>query len=255
MFEQMILSEPKGRRRWTVVLAFAGQSVMLGALIAIPLLSVQQLPLADLTSVLIAPAPPPPPPPPPAAAPAPRAVRVEPRRFNMSAVYEPHVVPKTVAVISDLPQVPAAASTVDGVPGGVPGGQVGGVLGGILGGVPSVAPPPPPPPPPAEAAAVQAPAAPAILRVGGQVQAALAISAPPPVYPALAKTARISGAVKLDAVIGVDGHIENLKVMSGPPLLIEAAMNAVKQWTYRPTYLNGKPFKVETQIVVTFTLG
>jgi len=125
-----------------------------------------------------------------------------------------------------------------------------------LGGVPSVAPPPPPPPPPVEAAAVQPrPAAPAILRVGGQVQAARVVSAPPPAYPVLAKDARISGAVKLDAIIGEDGHIENLKVLSGPPPLINAAMNAVKQWTYRPTYLNGKPFRVETQIIVTFTLG
>jgi protein TonB len=63
------------------------------------------------------------------------------------------------------------------------------------------------------------------------------------------------GVVQLDAIIGADGHIENLKVVSGPPLLIEAAMNAVKQWTYKPTILNRQPFKVETLISVNFSLS
>lgn len=134
------------------------------------------------------------------------------------------------------------------------GGQIGGVLGGVLGGVPSVA-PPPPPPPPQTVDTPPAAAAPKLLRVGGQVEAARVISAPPPTYPVLAKEARVGGVVTLDAVIGADGHIENLKLISGPPLLVEAAMNAVKQWTYRPTILNGQPFKVETQILVNFSLG
>jgi protein TonB len=94
-----------------------------------------------------------------------------------------------------------------------------------------------------------------VIRVGGQVEAAMVISAPPPVYPVLAKDARVGGTVQLDATIGEDGHIENLKVLSGPPLLINAAVDAVKQWTYRPTILNGKPVKVETQIRVNFELG
>ena len=81
------------------------------------------------------------------------------------------------------------------------------------------------------------------------------ISAPAPVYPVLAKDARVGGVVKLDAVIGQNGHIEDLKVLSGPPLLIDAAMDAVKQWTYHPTILNGVPIKVQTQILVTFQLG
>jgi protein TonB len=207
--------------------------------------------------VLIAPVPPPPPPPPPPAAPAAaRVVRVTPRRFNASSLVQPHVVPKTVAILpqvpAELPPAPAAAS-IAGVEGGVTGGQIGGVLGGVLGGVPSLAPPPPPPPPVKTADA--APAAPKLLRVGGQVEAARVISDPPPIYPVLAKDARVGGIVSLDAIIGADGHIENLKVISGPPLLISAAMDAVKQWIYHPTILNGQPIKVETQIMVTFSLG
>ena len=257
MFEQMILSEPRGRKQWTMLLALAGQLALIGALIFIPMLTVQQLPLAQLSAVLIAPPPPPPPPPPPAPAPtAPRAVPVVPRHFDANQLFAPKIVPKTVAVLPDLPQEPAEAPAIAGVQGGVPGGQiggtVGGVLGGVIGGVASAALPPPPPPAPAKA---PEPTAPKIIRVGGQVEAAMVISAPPPVYPVLAKEARVGGTVHLDAVIGEDGHIENLKVLSGPPLLIEAAVSAVKQWTYRPTILNGKPVKIATQIMVNFQLG
>jgi len=258
MFEQ--LTEPKGRRRRSVVLALAGQVVVVGILVLIPVLTVQPMPLPELSTVLIAPpppAPPPPPPPPPASAPQPHVAHVVTKPFDPTRVYQPHVVPKTVAVLPDLPQAPpSAVPSTAGVPGGVAGGQVGGVvggvLGGVLGGVPSVAPPPPPPPPVQVAAA---PAVPKVLRIGGQVQAGRVISAPPPVYPVLAKEARVAGVVQLDVVIGPEGRVESLKVVSGPPLLVDAALNAVRQWTYKPTILNGQPMKVQTQVFVNFTLG
>jgi len=255
MFEQMILPEPPARKKWTMLLALAGQVTLIGAMVVIPMVTVQQLPLTQLSSVLVAPPPPPPPPPPPApaVATAPRAVHVAPRHFDANQLFVPKVVPKTVAVLPDFPAEPAEALALAGVQGGVAGGQiggtVGGVLGGVMGGVPSIAPPPPPP------AKAPAPATPKVLRVGGQVEAAEVISAPPPVYPVLAKDARVGGIVQLDAMIGEDGHIENLKVLSGPPLLINAALDAVKQWTYHPTVLNGKPVKVETQIMVNFQLS
>jgi protein TonB len=255
MFEKMILSEPRGRKRWTVVLAFLGQAVAIGAAVVIPILTVQQLPVEALNTVLIAPPPPaPPPPPPPPSAAAPRVAHATPR-FDAGHLYQPRAVPQTTPTIADLPPAPAAAPSIAGVEGGVEGGQIGGVLGGVLGGIPSVAPAPPPPPPPPAAAAPAAPAAPQLLRVGGHVQAARVISAPAPLYPVLAKDAHVGGDVQLDAVIGPDGHIENLKLISGPPLLVGAAMDAVKQWTYQPTILNGAPIKVETVIVVHFTLG
>jgi len=76
-----------------------------------------------------------------------------------------------------------------------------------------------------------------------------------PTYPAIAKTARVQGTVILAAVIGKDGTIENLHVVSGHPLLQGAAMEAVKQWRYRPYILNGEPVEVDTQVVVNFTLA
>jgi len=76
-----------------------------------------------------------------------------------------------------------------------------------------------------------------------------------PVYPAIAKTARVQGTVILAAVIGKDGTIQNLHVVSGHPLLQGAAMDAVKQWRYKPYILNGEPVEVDTQVVVNFTLA
>ena len=62
-----------------------------------------------------------------------------------------------------------------------------------------------------------------------------------PVYPPLARTARVQGMVKLEGVISTEGRIERLRVISGHPLLVQAAVDAVKQWLYRPTLLSGKP--------------
>ena len=76
-----------------------------------------------------------------------------------------------------------------------------------------------------------------------------------PPYPELAKRARIQGSVLLHAVISREGRIEQLQVVSGHPLLINAAVDAVKQWVYRPYILNGDPVAVDTQITVNFTLN
>ena len=76
-----------------------------------------------------------------------------------------------------------------------------------------------------------------------------------PAYPALARTARIQGAVVLQAVISKQGAIENLKVLAGHPMLAPAAIEAVKQWRYRPYILNGEPVEVETPITVNFSLA
>lgn len=77
----------------------------------------------------------------------------------------------------------------------------------------------------------------------------------PPVYPVEAKRARIQGKVQLDAVIGKAGEIEQLKVISGPQELQQAAIDAVRQWTYRPFLLNGDPVDVKTTIDVHFRLA
>ena len=81
------------------------------------------------------------------------------------------------------------------------------------------------------------------------------MNAPKPVYPRLAAMAEVQGVVTLDAVIGTDGRIKSLKLVSGSPLLAEAAMDAVKQWVYRPTYLNGRAVEVATEVDVHFQLS
>ena len=111
---------------------------------------------------------------------------------------------------------------------------------------PALAPPPPPPPPPK----VVAPAAP--VRVGGMVKEPRPIKVVPPVYPPLASKARVSGTVVLEATLTAQGTVEQIKVMSGHPLLIDAAIECVKQWVYEPTYLNGEPVAVILTAKVNF---
>lgn len=100
-----------------------------------------------------------------------------------------------------------------------------------------------------------APLTPRRIRVGSNVQERKLLQHPEPVYPPLAMQARISGVVHLNAIIAKDGTVENLTVASGHPLLVPAALDAVKQWLYQPTLLNGQPVEVLTQIEVNFTLA
>jgi TonB family protein len=92
------------------------------------------------------------------------------------------------------------------------------------------------------------------INVGSSVQAANLISQVQPVYPPLAKQAHIQGTVELQATIGTDGRVVDLKVLRGHPLLVQAALDAVKDWVYKPTWLNGQPVQVVTSIQVNFTL-
>lgn len=91
--------------------------------------------------------------------------------------------------------------------------------------------------------------------IGGNVQQAKLISQPKPIYPALAKQARIQGVVTLQALIAADGTVKDLGVISGHPLLIPSALEAVRQWAYQTTLLNGEPVEVMTQIDVNYTLS
>jgi outer membrane biosynthesis protein TonB len=93
------------------------------------------------------------------------------------------------------------------------------------------------------------------IKVGGNVQAANLISKVTPAYPVEAKAAHIQGKVRFTAFIGKDGVIERLDLVEGPALLVPAATDAVKQWIYKPTLLNGNPVEVITQIDVNFTLA
>jgi protein TonB len=132
-------------------------------------------------------------------------------------------------------------SVGEGVPGGVEGGVPGGVVGGVVGGLPSAPPPPPPPP--------QAP-----IRVGGAIKQPNKIKNVNPVYPPIAQSARVSGVVIIEATIGPDGHVKDAKVLRSIPLLDQAALDAVKQWQFTPTLLNGVPVPVIMTVTVNFTL-
>ncbi len=246
MFDEMIECAPAYRKRrspWMVVLSFCMQAIVLVILVLIPLIYTEALPRQMLTTLLVAPPPPPPPPPPPAAT---QVVRVKPvqRLMNAGVLRAPTVIPKDVKMIKEeeLPPEISTGAVVGGVPGGVPGGQAGGVLGGIIGGIGSSGPPPPK-------------AVPSRIRVGGNVQQAKLLAQPRPNYPPLAKQARISGVVLLRAIIAKDGTVQQLEVISGHPLLVQSAMDAVRQWRYSPTLLNGEPVEVVTEVQVIFSLG
>lgn len=113
------------------------------------------------------------------------------------------------------------------------------------------APNPQPPPPPS----VNSVSPPHRIRIAGSVQSKSLIHMVPPEYPQIAKTAKISGTVVLHAIIATDGTVKELQYISGPPLLMKAAMDAVKQWQYRPMTFDGMPFEVETTISVVFSLA
>jgi protein TonB len=166
------------------------------------------------------------------------------RLLHNGELTAPRAIPKQVNMIKEEAPPPDDASmgVAGGVPGGVAGGSDGGVMGGILGDAGPAAPPPPK-------------QAPTRIRLGGNVQQAKLVSQPMPVYPPLARQARIQGNVVLHAIISKDGHVEQLSVISGHPLLIQSALDAVRQWRYQPTLLNGDPVEVDTTITVTFTMG
>lgn len=240
MFDEMVVSSPnpkKTNKRWTVLVSMVFQMAFLAVLILIPLIYTEALPRTMMATMLTAPPPPPPPPPPPAATPI---VHVKPQVHLMDAgkLVQPKVIPKDVKIIKeDAPDM--SAGMTGGVPGGVAGGSMAGVIGGVIGGM---APAPPKP--------VQQ-----RIRQGGAVQAALLVNKVQPIYPPLARQTRISGTVRLHAIISKTGQVEQLEVISGHPLLVRAAMDAVQQWRYKPTLLNGEPVEVDTTIDVIFSLN
>jgi protein TonB len=163
--------------------------------------------------------------------------------MDAGKLMQPKVIPKDIKIIKEEAEPdPGVVGAVGGVPGGVAGGSMGGVLGGVIGGI-GTAPPPPKPKPTGP------------VRVGGNVQAARIVNRVQPVYPPLARQTRISGTVRLHAIISKDGTIQQLEVMSGHPLLQQAALDAVRQWRYQPTLLNGEPVEVDTTIDVIFSLN
>jgi protein TonB len=241
MFDDLVESSvvrKKTNTGWAVILSTIVQVGVLVVLILIPLIYTQALPKAMMATLLIAPPPPPPPPPPPAE--APKIVKPVARLIQQGKLMQPRAIPKQVEVFKEAELPPEAP-----VAGGVLGGLDNGLLGG-LGSGPAVAAPPPPPPAPKQTQRI---------KLGGQVVAAKLVAQPQPVYPPLARQARIQGNVVLHAIIDKDGRVGELQVISGHPLLVQSALEAVKNWRYQPTQLNGDPVEVDTTITVSFVLG
>jgi len=205
-------------------------------LLLVPLFTVQGPPRLQWFSAMMAPPPPPPAPVPPAQHPS------HPSNSNLAGdrVIEPPRIPDQIAILNER-EAPAAPDIDQiGVAGGT-GRRGPGVMDSI-GNAVSVAPSPPPTP------------VTRIFKRSTWAEGNL-VHKVQPVYPPIAIQARIQGAVLLRAVISKNGTIENLAVESGHPMLVKAAIEAVRQWRYRPYFLNNEPIEIETEITVNFVLG
>ena len=244
MFEQsLLLDHAAAKKTGALAASLTVQTLLVGVLIALPLIYGDRLPDMRRLISLSLPLPPPPLPP------APEVVATSSSRssFSQAKSYVPTHVPKgspnTAIDIVDAPPSLVTGSTDIGVIGGTGGAP-------LMGQIPRDA---IPQPKPQLAETPKPPAKPTI--VGGDVQAAKLLRKVIPVYPPLAKQARVSGTVQLIGVIAKDGTIQQLQVSSGHPLLVKAALDAVRQWVYRPTLLNGQAVEVIAPIDVIFTLS
>ena len=155
--------------------------------------------------------------------------------------------PLTTAVSIDLPQLDAGPSGPS-----VPGFFTGPTYERGTGGIPAI---PPPQPPPAKPTPKLTPTQTGPVKVGGNVRPPQLLQQIKPPYPRLAVTTRIQGTVKIEAIISRDGFVRDARVVSGHPLLVAAALDAVRQWRYRPTILNEEPVEVALVLDVNFTLA
>ena len=222
------------RSKYTVLLSVIAHVLIAAVVVIVPLMATDVLPTPrTVIGVFAAERAAPPPPPPPAATP-PAA------RATESVTSSPDAAP-VMAPESIEPEAATTASVL-GEPGGVEGGVPFGVVGSP-GVVPGLPPSPPTPPAP------QKP-----LPVGGRIKEPGKIRHVPPVYPAIAQQARVEGIVIIEAVIGVDGRVQQARILRSKPLLDDAALTAVRQWTFTPTLLNGVPVPVIMTVTVNFTL-
>jgi len=236
--DSLIVSGAKSRPRnpWAAVGSLGLQLILLTALAVIPLYrTIDPLPKMQTVTMLYAP--------PPAGA----AANVTRLRVPVATHITPSTsIPSPVQKTQEaLPQVDVAGGVVGGVPGGVVGGVPGGVLSDVVGsthGVPVLA-------------QAKEPIPVKRIRVASRVVEANLIHDVTPQYPPEAGRARIEGTVVLLAVIGTDGSVKDVRLESGLPLLAQAAIDAVKQWRYKPYTVNGEPVEVDSQITINFTLS
>jgi len=242
MFEDSLFDSGAGnrpRKTWIKLVSYAIQVCAIGVLVLVPLIFTQALPSRMWKTTEL--------PPPSLGAAPPKQLQAQsrPMRSSSEAVdhvfREPSRIPgRTLMVHDDTATYDVPPAEADLVPGGISNGVSNSVLTQITRAVPATIPKPIPP---------------QKLRVSSGVAAGMLVHQVKPQYPQLAIQARIQGTVMLEAVIGKDGRVHELQLVSGHPLLAPAAMEAVKQWRYRPYLLNGEPVDVNTQIAVIFTMG
>jgi periplasmic protein TonB len=223
---------PSQTPKW-MLFALAFNLSVLSAMVALPLIYPEGLPIRLLQSVLYAPAPPL------AAQPRPRSV--QPVTSQAPTFRNPFTAPPRIPIlISMAPDSPPPASTIgmDSFPESVPG-AISSTDSPFHSNPPVVVHPP----------QVQR------IAISGGVTEGLLIFRTTPAYPAIAKAAGVSGTLVLAAIISKAGAIENLRVVSGPAMLRNSAIEAVQNWRYRPYLLNGQPVEVETTIHVVFSMG
>jgi protein TonB len=234
-FATRVGDRPAGRG-WVWPFTVTLHALGAAAVVIVPLLGPEPLPAENdhvANAFFVSPqfvAPPPPPPPPPAAARAASAPKVA-STPSSSAFAAPIEVPK------DLPADSLDLGVEGGVLGGVEGGVPGGVVGGVVGGLEAAAPPPAP-----------------VIRVGGVIREPKKVKDVAPAYPSIARTAKIQGVVILEAQISPQGRVEGVKVLRSIPTLDEAAIEAVRQWLYTPTLVDGVPVSVVMTVTVNFLL-
>ena len=219
-----------GRRTWhTLPCSILMHALLVAAVVAAPLMAPGVLPLPPAMMAFRAAAPLPPPPPPP------RARTAAPKALVDTTRAVPIEAPSGIKPDAGL--VAPDEGPPEGVERGVPGSLPGNGL--------TVPPETPPPPPPATTAPV---------RPGGDLRSPTRIKNVQPVYPAIAQAARVQGTVIVEAIIGTDGKVRDARVLRSIPLLDQAAVEAVRQWEYTPSRLNGVPVPVLMTVTVTFTL-
>lgn len=247
MFDQ--ITERSAARPWAVTLSFTLQAAVAGAVVLASIIQVQQIDIRGLIE------------PPPLV--APRRLPPEPVQIVSTDrtpaprggsgpvlnLWRPLIAPTKAPVgVPTIVDPPEAFLLTQADPGG---GRhaVRGVPWGVDNG--AVISDPPPPPPPAR----ETKPAPAPIRVTTSVQEGRLVHKVIPTYPFAAKMARISGTVRLQAVVARDGSVRELQVVEGHPLLVNAAVEAVRQWRYRPAMLSGEPVEVVAPVEVRFTLN
>jgi periplasmic protein TonB len=228
----------RSRRSWTTLSSFGLQAVIMGILLLLPLLRPIGLPfLKPLTTpVMLAPPAGLPP-----AQPTQRSTVLAQSNMINNLLVAPRAIPNHVLNIDETTAPPQFLPGAGLVPGGT--GDVRGIFGAVGNGANPAMPAPPPPAPVVNH-----------LRISRIMEGNL-IRRVQPEYPAMAKLARVQGRVVLSAIISKEGTIEKVQVLAGHPLLVQAAVQAVKQWRYKPYVLNDEAVEVETQITVNFLLA